>query len=109
MIPMREGDTGPAAEATIKRGGVVVDLTGCTVTFTMREQYTSGYLKIDASSVTVTNASAGEVEYVWATDGTDTDEPGVFHGTWKVTFPDGHTETFPTLHPDIILVKGALV
>jgi hypothetical protein len=109
MIPMREGDTGPPAEATIKRGGVVVDLTGCTVTLTMREQFTNGYLKIDASPAVVTNPAAGEVEYRWATDGTDTDEPGTFHGTWKVTFPDGHTETFPTLHPDIILVAGALV
>ena len=109
MIPLREGDTSPAAEAVIKRGGVIVDLTGCTVTFTMREQNTYGYLKIDASAAVVTDATGGAVEYLWATDGTDTDEPGVFHGTWEVTLPSGRTETYPTLHPDVILIKGALV
>ena len=109
MIPMRENDTSPPAQVTIERGGVEVDLTGCTVTFTMRERYTYGYLKIDAAAAVVTNAAAGEVEYRWETDGTDTDEPGTFHGTWTVTFPSGRIETFPTLHPDIIHIRGALV
>lgn len=75
------GNRNPAITQTITINGVAVDLTGSTVTFRMRPMGSST-LKVNAAAQIV-NASAGQVQYVWAAP--DVDTAGVYLCWWVVT------------------------
>lgn len=88
------GDLRIAIAATLKRpDATIVDLSGLTVEFTMVHS-NSGTVKVAQTStrVTVTDATAGEVQY--APVAADVDTPGLYHGYFIVI--DGAKEdTFP--------------
>lgn len=89
---IKQNDTSPALQATLKDGsGVVIDLTGATVRFHMRP-LGSQTVKVDADA-TVVLASGGVVQYDWIA--ADTDTAGYFVAEFEVTYADSSVETFP--------------
>lgn len=89
----RVGDTRTVIAATLKRpDNTVEDLTGLTLTFQMTDSKGSDKVAETASNVTVTDASAGQVEYAPQADDVDTEGTyfayfRVADGTDKDTFP----------------------
>ena len=78
--------------ATLKdENGQIVDVTGASVEFHMAKLNSSSV--ITGASATVTNESAGTVEYAWSAS--DTDSIGTFRVEFEVTFPTGLVETYP--------------
>lgn len=105
IINVKQNDRRPVAEATITRGGVVVNLSTVSgVTFKMRP-FGSKTLKVDSAAV-VTDAVNGVVEYRWAVG--DTETPGRYNQEWELLWPDDTTETFPTLPTGIVIIHGDL-
>jgi len=89
---VKQNDTSPKLAATLKDGnGQVVDVTGASVRFHMAKLNSSTV--ITDASATVTNGSAGTVEYAWTAS--DTASIGTFRGEFEVTFPTGLIETYP--------------
>lgn len=99
MIVLKQNDTLPVVKATIKDSdSVAINLTGCTATFNLSNEY--GTLKFSKAAV-ITNATTGSVEYRWS--GLDTDTVGKFKGEFKITFPDTKRLTAP--NGDYIVVQ----
>jgi len=76
------GDLEPAVEVTILSGKkrLPVDLSGNSVTFTMRS--VSHEIKVDAAAAEVYDAENGKVRYNWAEG--DTNTAGIFIGEFHV-------------------------
>lgn len=90
---MRKGDTAPILSATLKTdAGVVVDISGATVTFSMRSQ-ANGAMLVTAASATIVSGPAGTVAYAWAAP--DVAVAGIMEAMFTVTFSNGKIETFP--------------
>lgn len=88
---IKRDDTSPLFRAILKDGdGVVVDVTGATVRFHMKDQ--SGAIKVDAAAV-VNDGPTGDVQYAWAVG--DTDTAGFYDSEFEVTYSGGRVETFP--------------
>jgi hypothetical protein len=75
------GNKDPSIAEILTIGGVVKDLTGCTVKFRMRA-VGSSTLKVDAAA-TVVSAGAGSVRYDWQT--ADVDTAATYLVWWTVT------------------------
>ena len=91
--PLKEGDTSPAFKGTLKDGaGVVVDVTGSTVVFSMVNE-AGGEPVIDEAAATILDGQGGVVAYAWQAG--DTDRPGIYLAEFKVTFADLTVATFP--------------
>ena len=75
------GDLLPVLVRTLKSGGVPINLTGATITF-WYEPVAGGVQQQATGTVTVTDASNGEVEFAPASG--DTDTAGEFWGEFKV-------------------------
>lgn len=97
----------PDYTAILKQGvgtssEAVIDLTGYTVTFTMRLLSTST-VKVSAAA-TVDSATAGTVRYAWGA--TDLDTAGTYECFWQIT-AGGKTRTIPAdLTRDQIIVDA---
>lgn len=93
---IKQGAQNPSLDATLTKGdGSAQDLTGGTVTFSMKRQRT-GAVKVNAGACTIVNAPGtdGKVKYAW--QAADTDTPGVYRGSFKVTGLAGGPAVFPT-------------
>jgi hypothetical protein len=91
---IKQNDDLPNFSTTLQDGnGNAVDLSSDTITFNMQKEGSTG-LKIDAASVSITDAANGGVQYNW--DGsTDTDVAGDFKA--EFVRDDGtNTETYPS-------------
>lgn len=89
---LRVGDTGPYYYAQIvDQNGDAVDITGATVTFSMRSM--TGTAKVSGSAMEISTASSGEIEYRW--DAADTDWAATFAVQIQMTL-GGLTYSFPT-------------
>ena len=78
--------------ATLKdENGQIVEVTGASAKFHVAKLNSSSV--ITDASATVTNGSAGTVEYAWSAS--DTDSIGTFRVEFEVTFPTGLVETYP--------------
>lgn len=73
-----------------KADGTVIDLTGASVEFRMRNNVSKSLVSGDC---TVTNAAAGEVTYQWQEG--DTAETGTYSVKFVVTYPSGQIGTVP--------------
>lgn len=83
---IKQHDTSPSYTATLG-----VNLTGATVKFIMRLPGSSS-TKV-SESATITGATAGQVQYAWASG--DTDTAGLYAAEWEVTFAGGVKQTYP--------------
>jgi len=88
----------PVLSDTITSGGTAVDLTGSTVTLSMRNSL-SAALKITGASATVVTPAAGIVQYAWAAG--DVDTVGTYKGWWTVT-TSGLTQDTPEFDLEVV-------
>ena len=88
---LKEADTAPKLQATLKNGTVAANLTGATVKVRMEELSTSKSI-LDATA-TITDAPNGLVEYQWAA--ADVDTPGAYRVEFFVTYAGGLIQRFP--------------
>lgn len=103
---LKVGDRLPLFRVTLKDGnGDAVDLTGCTVAFSMREQG-SATKKITAAAATVITAASGIVEYTWAA--LDVDAAGTYLCEWRVTTGAGKVQTIPNDGTDRVVITVAV-
>lgn len=86
---IKKGDRLPVLSATLKSGGSAIDLTGAGVVFRM----TSGATTV-TGTCTIVDATAGRVEYPWASG--DTDVAGQYRGEFVITHSDGKLQTLPS-------------
>jgi hypothetical protein len=102
-ITIKRGDRSPSVEATLRKAGVVVDLTGGTVQFVMKSKH-GGTLKVNAAAVIV-SASAGTVRYDWAA--ADVDTAGTYHAEFKFTLA-GKIMSFPNDRSLVVVIEPDL-
>lgn len=102
---IKRGDRLPVLARQLKfDSGDAIDLTGCTVTWTMVNAKTRVVKATGAA--TITNALEGRVEYAWAS--LDTDTVDSYIGEWRITYPDAKTLRVPTLNFVNVHVKESL-
>jgi hypothetical protein len=103
---IKRNDTRPYWPVTLTyEDGTAVNLSGATCVFHARNRSTN-VVKFSVA-VTVTDSTAGEIE--WRPLASETDEIGQFDCEWEVTFADGTIQTFPTRPPnDRLRVHGDL-
>lgn len=90
---MKAGDTNPPYSASLQDdSGNAIDLSNITQAKIHVRKKDTGELVVD-KTMTVTNASAGELEYAWNTG--DLSEKGVYEIEVEVEYSDGSKETFP--------------
>ena len=89
-IKIVQDDTRPPLEFNLTQDGSPVDLTGSTVRFYMKDA-TTGTVKINGSTCTITDAPKGKCTYLW--QASDTNTAGGYVGEVEVTFPDGKIQT----------------
>ncbi len=102
---MRQGDTKPDIEVTLKDGdGVVVNVAGASIEFHMKNA--AGTVVIATGSVTLTDGANGVVTYPWQ-DG-DTATAGLFEAEFEVSYAgDAGVETFPNSQRPPFIVEIA--
>ena len=110
MIPrttrtsIRQGDTAPALQAHLMDGDVPVPLTSATaVTMHARRVGKAGS---EISAPAEIGPEVGSVIYRWKE--TDTAEAGDLQVTFKVTWADGTTQTFPGSGFVVVTVTPAI-
>jgi hypothetical protein len=88
----------PILTDTITANSAAVNLTGSTVTYSMRHA-TSAALKVNGATATIVSAAAGTVSYAWAA--VDVDTVGDFLGWWSVS-SSGKTQDTPEFAIEIV-------
>jgi len=103
ITKIKRNDTAPPFTATLRdAAGAVVDITGASVLFLMRDPRTRT-LKV-SGAMTILDAAGGRVSYAWAAG--DTDKAAVYQVEIQVTFSDSTIETFPnTAHHRLEVLK----
>lgn len=92
-LKMVAGDTGPDRNFTIKReDGTVVDVTGATVLFKIKENE-AGITNADHQECSIVDGPAGKVSYEFEEG--DIPNEGVYYCDLEITFADGEIETAP--------------
>ena len=90
---IKQGDIGPVLQDTLTlEDGTPINLTGATVQLAVRTLSAPAELTLSGAA-SVVNPTGGVVQYQWGAG--DTATPGMFMGTWIVTFTQGPM-TFPT-------------
>lgn len=89
MIYIVQNDTKPDLEFVITKDGRPVDLTGCTVYFTMKK--IGGDIKINKAQCSIVDAESGLVKYEWQAG--DTSEAGDYEGEVEVVDANGEVQT----------------
>ena len=91
-ITLKRGDTRYAIKAILKDiDGDPVNLEGCEVKFFMALLGQPAIIKREPH---IENAANGEVWVVWVPGETNTS--GIYQAEFKVVYPDGRVETFPS-------------
>jgi len=91
-VMIKRGDTRHAIRAILKdANGNPINLTNCDVSFTMAPL---GRAAVVSRAIYIQDATAGEVWVVWAPGETNTS--GIYQAEFKVVYPDGKVETFPS-------------
>lgn len=90
---MKTGDTYPSYKIQLYDSNGAIDLTGATVSFSMKNSV-NGTNKISNVSATITSPTTGDVTYYWAV--TDTATAGLYNIEFKVTLASGGIFKVPT-------------
>jgi hypothetical protein len=88
---IKSNDTLPYLEATLSDDNGVVDLTGATVTFVMRER--NGAAAVVRAAASIVEADEGTVRYEWAEG--DTVDAGQYRGEFEISI-GGKVLTYPS-------------
>jgi hypothetical protein len=90
-----QGDTAPVFNDTLTLAdGTVPTLTGASIVFTLRSSAAAAPLTLTGTA-TIMSTSSGTVRYTPSAG--DTAVAGRYLASWRVTFVDGSTMTFPTV------------
>lgn len=111
---IRQNDTVPPLLTVINdQNGNPLNLSGASVTFTMRSEQSTNPVKL-LGSASITNASTGSVQFSWNT--ADTATPGLYAAEWHVTQSGGGTYTYPnngylsiSVEPSLSVPSGQLL
>ena len=98
MISVYKGQLSPSVTDTISVNNVPVNLTGAAVTFKMR--LTSSSTVAVSHAATITNPTAGQVQYNWQAG--DTNVVGQYAFWWTVTQSGGTAQDTPEANLEII-------
>ena len=94
-VSVKQDDLFPDVITVVKdEAGVVVDLTGATIKFSMRQANNPSVVKINLGTGLVASGPAGKIQYNWTAG--DTDTPGTYEGEFKVIPAVGDTFRVPT-------------
>ena len=103
---VKKDDTRPHLDVALEdEEGFPMNLTGATITFSMRDAATK-VAKVTNSSCTVLDALRGEVRHSWTTSMTDTE--GVFEGEFQVTDFESRVQTFPSSGFVVIVIVESI-
>lgn len=103
---IKRNDLLPVLAATLQDTAGAINLTDCTIAFTMRNR-ASGTVTVSAAAAAIVSAAAGTVTYTWA--GTDTDTAGTYDAEWRITTSGGKTLSVPNDSHDAIIITEDLV
>ena len=100
---VKKDDLAPDISITVRdQDGVLVVLTGASITFSMWLRKT-GAMKVSAAAAALIDGAAGTCKYAWA--GTDTDTAGEYEAEFRVTPASGDPFKVPTRGNITIIVK----
>lgn len=100
---VKQSDLDPDIQGNVTTdAGANQDLTGATLTFSMRDSRTQA-VKVNAAVATLVTPAAGLIKYAWA--GTDTDTPATYEGTFRVTPAAGDPYRVPTDGYLVVIVE----
>jgi hypothetical protein len=89
---IKQNDTSPDLQVTCKDySGTVVNVSGATVNFHMRNK-TTGEVQVDGTG-SVVDGAGGVVKYSWSAG--DPDTVGNFDAEFEIVYTDSKVETFP--------------
>jgi len=89
---IKQNDTSPDLQVTCKDyEGTVVNVSGATVNFHMRNKQTRE-VQVDGVG-SIVDGAAGQVKYSWSAG--DTDTVGGFDAEFEIIYSDSSVETFP--------------
>lgn len=102
---LRQNDSGESITATLEdSNGDAVNLTGAAVMFQLAP-IAGGALVVNGAA-TITDAAGGNVAYMWRDE--DTEVPGWYLGSWRVTFSGGEVQTYPNGGYTLVQITGEL-
>lgn len=90
-IEMVQSDTSPDVTFNVKRGGQIVNLTGCTVKFLIKDTRTKMRTNDGHNTCEIISASEGQCVYSWQTN--DLPNASIYECDFRITFSDGKEET----------------
>ena len=91
---VKQHDTRPHLDVAIEDvEGYPINLTGASVTFSMRSAADQS-TKVNAAASIILNATRGEARHQWSSSMTDT--VGVFEGEFSVIDFENRVQTFPS-------------
>ena len=103
-----QSDTRPFFAIVVRNSitNAVVDLTGATVTFSMRHQKAKATETpvVNGAACTVTDAAAGAVEYRWGA--TDLDVPGLYTAEFKIVHSDTKSQRIQISDVEVLRKVG---
>jgi hypothetical protein len=95
-LELKRGDTAPAVQAPLYADDAAttpLDLAGATVEFVMAKTASEPGTPKLTGACTVTDPTAGKVEYGWQAG--DTDTAGSYMAEFQITWSDGTIQTLP--------------
>ena len=99
-----QATTSPVMQATVvDADGDAVDLTGCTVKLYVGKEGDNGARIVNGGSVTVTDGTAGALEYTFSAS--ETASAGEYDAQFEITYAGGEvarTNTFTVKIKDIV-------
>jgi hypothetical protein len=104
QLNIKQGDLAPDVELTVTdENGVVVDLTGAAVTFTLASARMPGLALLDHKTAVIVAPTQGKVAYQWAAGETNT--PGTYEGEFTIDPAVGDNMQAPTVGKILIYIE----